>query len=137
MVRVDWKGGLTFEAEPPSGMKVFLNGAPEENPSMRGPKPLETLLIALAGCTAMDVISVLEKKRQKVTAYRVEVDGERPPEGQWPRPYLKICVRHIVSGEGLDPAAVARAVKLSDQKYCSVTATLRQAPEVTNEWAIE
>jgi putative redox protein len=137
MVRLEWKGGMTFEAEPPSGNKIFLSGGEDGDPSRKGPKPLETLLIALAGCTAMDVISILEKKRQKVTAYRVEVEGDRPPEGTWPRPYVALRVRHVLSGENLDKDAVARAVELSDTKYCSVTATLRTSPEVTSEWVVE
>ncbi|MEJ5170642.1 MAG: OsmC family protein, partial [Fimbriimonadales bacterium] len=69
--------------------------------------------------------------------YRVEVEGERGPEGEYPRPYLSLRVRHIVKGENLDPAAVARAVELSDTKYCTVISTLRAAPKVESVWEIE
>ena len=85
----------------------------------------------------MDVISILEKKRQKVTDYRVEIDGERTPQGEFPRPFLSIKVRHILTGENLDPTAVNRAVNLSDEKYCSVSATIRSAPPIVTEWRIE
>ena len=98
---------------------------------------METLLSAIGACAAMDVISILKKKRQVVTAYRIEIEGERVPPGNWPRPFLSIVVRHIVSGENIDPAAVERAVQLSDEKYCSVIATLRQSPTVTSEWVVE
>lgn len=85
----------------------------------------------------MDVVNILEKKRQKVTGYRVEVDGERVPKGQWPRPFLSITVKHIITGDGIDPVAVQRAIELTDEKYCSVIATLRQAPTVSSVWEIE
>lgn len=102
-----------------------------------GPTPFEAFMATLAACSAMDVISILNKKKQTVTSYRVEVDGERGPEGVYPRPFLSMTVKHILSGENLDPEAVKRAVELSDSKYCSVIATLRQAPTVTSEWQIE
>ena len=69
--------------------------------------------------------------------YRVEIDGERGPRGVYPRPFLSITLRHIVRGENIDPAAVARAVELSDTKYCTVITTLRAAPEVKSEFVVE
>lgn len=106
----------------------------EDGEEPAGPGPMETLLCALAACTAMDVISILKKKRQKVTAYRVEVSGERPPSGQWPRPFLSFGIHHVLEGEGLDPAAIERAIELSHTKYCSVSQTLQLNPEIKNTW---
>jgi putative redox protein len=137
MVRVEWQGGFVFEATPPSGVKLVLDSHPESGGQGKGPTPVEALLSAVAACSAIDVISILEKKRQKVTSYRVEIEGTRPPQGQYPRPFLSIVIRHILQGEALDPAAVERAVELSDSKYCSVIATLRQTPAVSSEWRIE
>lgn len=137
MIEVNWKGAMTFESNPPSGVKFVMDAYPESGGSNLGPTPLEAMLSSVAACSAMDVISILHKKKQKVTGYRIEVDGERGPEGIHPRPYLKLVVRHVISGENLDPAAVARAVELSDTKYCTVISTLRQGPEVTSEWVIE
>jgi putative redox protein len=136
-VDVAWKGELAFEATPPTGFRFTMDGHPESGGQWLGPTPMEALLAAAAACSAMDVVSILEKKRQNVTAYRIEIEGERPPEGEWPRPFTRLTVRHIVSGVGLDPAAVERAVELSDTKYCSVLATLRAAPDVTSSWQIE
>jgi putative redox protein len=136
-VDVAWKGELAFEATPPTGFRFTMDGHPESGGQGLGPTPMEALLAAAAACSAMDVVSILEKKRQNVTAYRIEIEGERPPEGEWPRPFTRLTVRHIVSGVGLDPAAVERAVELSDTKYCSVLATLRAAPDVTSSWQIE
>jgi len=137
MVQVNWKGNMAFEATPPSGIKFTMDAYPESGGQGLGPTPFEAFMATLAACSAMDVISILNKKKQTVTSYRVEVDGERGPEGVYPRPFLSMTVKHILSGENLDPEAVKRAVELSDSKYCSVIATLRQAPTVTSEWQIE
>lgn len=138
MVQVNWKGKQVFEATTPSGGKMLMDSYPEEGETGAGPTPLEALLAALAGCSAIDVLAILEKKRQVVTSYRVEVEGERTPPGSpWPRPYTSLTIRHIVQGENLDPAAVERAVQLSDEKYCSVIATLRERPEVKSVWEIQ
>src|SRR6266478_5711922 len=85
--------------------------------------PMELLLIALGSCTGVDVISILKKKRQQVTDYRIEVSGERREEH--PHSYTRLFVKHVVTGHGVSEQALARAVELSDQKYCSVAATLR------------
>lgn len=137
MVTIEWKGGLAFEASPPSGNRFTMDAIPEVGGENRGPTPVEALMASLAACTAMDVLSILRKKKQVVTGYHVEVEGHRAPEGEWPRPFRSMIVRHIVRGEGLDPAAVERAVELSDSKYCTVLATLRQSPAVVSEWRIE
>ncbi|HVL37762.1 MAG TPA: OsmC family protein [Fimbriimonadaceae bacterium] len=137
MFEVHWKGGLAFEARPPSGATFIVDAHPESGGEGKGPTPIEALLTAVAACSAIDVVLILAKKRQQVTAYRIEVDGARPPIGQWPRPFESIRIKHILEGPDLDPDAVARAVELSDTKYCSVIATLRAAPAVVSEWTIE
>lgn len=136
MTTVTWHGGMHFEALPPSGQSLHMDAYPDAGGENHGPTPLEAFLSALAACTAMDVISILQKKQQIITAYRIEIDGVRGPEGQFPRPYKSITVRHIVSGENVDPAAVARSVQLSEEKYCAVLATLRESPPVHATWEI-
>lgn len=96
--------------------------------------PMELLLLALGGCTAVDVISILNKKREKVTDYRVEVRGERREEH--PRAYTRIEVRHLVRGRGISEKAVASAIELSETKYCSVAATLRPGVELVTTYEI-
>lgn len=98
------------------------------------PTPMELLLIAVGGCTAVDVVSILQKKRQTVTDYKVEVTGERREEH--PRSFSKINVHHIVSGHSISEDAVAAAIKLSDEKYCSVAATVRPTAEMTTSFEI-
>jgi putative redox protein len=96
--------------------------------------PMELLLIALGSCTGVDVISILKKKRQQVTDYRIEVSGDRRDE--FPRSYTRMYVKHIVRGRGVSEAAVAQAIELSDTKYCSVAATLRGTAEIISSFEI-
>lgn len=96
--------------------------------------PMEMLLIALGSCTAVDVISILKKKRQKVTDYRVEVSGQRREEH--PHAYTRLDVKHIVRGHAVSAQALERAIQLSDTKYCSVAATLRGAAEISTSYEI-
>jgi putative redox protein len=137
LTTIEWQGGMVFEATPPSGNRLVMDISVEEGGTNSGPSPVEALLSAIAACSAVDVVMILQKKKQILTSYRVEIDGERGPVGVYPRPFTSMVVRHIVSGENLDPAAVARAVSLSDEKYCTVLATVRSAPSVTSEWVIE
>jgi len=92
------------------------------------------LLVAVAGCTAMDVISILLKKRQNITDYNVEVTGERADDH--PRKFVKFNVHHIVHGRSVSEKAVADAIELSDQKYCSVAATVRPTAEIITSYKI-
>ena len=137
MLTVHWKGGMAFDADVPSGNGFTLDATPESGGHNLGPSPVEALVSSVAACSAMDVVGILEKKRQKIDSYRIEVEWTRPPQGQWPRPILSMIVRHILKGPNLDPKAVQKAVELSDEKYCSVIATLRQAPAVSSEFRIE
>ena len=96
--------------------------------------PMELLLIALGSCTAVDVISILRKKRERVTEYRVEVRGQRRAEP--PRSYTRMEVHHILRGHKLREKAVAQAIELSETKYCSVAATLRPTAEIVSSYEI-
>lgn len=96
--------------------------------------PVELLLIALGSCTAVDVVSILRKKREELTDYRVEVAGTRKEEH--PRAYTRMEVRHILRGRNLTEKAVAQAIELSETKYCSVAATLRPTVEIVSSYEI-
>jgi putative redox protein len=99
-----------------------------------GPRPTEVLLSALAACTAMDVMSILRKKRQPVEGYRVRVDGEQSEEH--PRVFTDIHVVHEVRGGDVDPAAVRRAVELSASRYCAISATLASGVTRISHWYV-
>ena len=110
--------GLRFTASSGSGHSIVLDNADGD----AGMRPAELLPVALAGCTGMDVISILRKKRQAVSGYRIEVDGTQM-DGH-PNAFTRMDVTHVVEGVGVDVEAVSRAIELSASKYCSVGATL-------------
>lgn len=117
---VEWGGDDFFIGISPSGHAVTMDSKGERSSA---PSPMELLMIALGGCTGVDVVSILEKKRLKVASYRVEVRGERREEH--PRAFHRMEVRHLLRGQGLTEEAVGQAVRLSAEKYCSVAASLR------------
>ncbi len=132
---VNWKSDMEFEATGFSGHVMTLDAAPSAGGHNAGFRPMELIAIGLAGCTAMDVISLLKKKRQDVTDFEVKVSGRRAEEH--PKRYTELHVEYIVKGHGIQPEAVARAIELSDTKYCSVAATLRPAVTITSSFRIE
>lgn len=99
-----------------------------------GPKPIEVVAAGLGGCTAFDVINILRKKRQMVTGYEVIVEAEQAPEP--PAVFTKVRIRHIVTGVGVDAQAVRDAIRLSEEKYCSVGAMIRKSAEFDTTWEI-
>ncbi len=123
-----WQGEMAFSAESESGHTTVIDAASEFGGKNAGPRPLELILEGLGGCTAMDVVSILRKMRQEVTAYRVRIDAERAEEH--PRVFTGISIEHIISGPGLNETAVRKAVELSDTKYCSASAMLRKAVNI-------
>jgi putative redox protein len=118
-----WVEGLQLVASgEASGIALVLDGKKEDGGTESGVRPMEALLLSLAGCTGMDVVSVLKKKRQHVTGFRINLLGTRAEEH--PRRYLRIQLEYIVRGWNVSEEAVARAIELSMTKYCSVRATL-------------
>jgi putative redox protein len=133
--KVTWKSGLAFTGIADSGVPVAVDTNVAHGGSGEGVSPMEMLLIGLGGCTGMDVISILEKKRQEVTGFEVRVHGDRAEEH--PKIFTHIVVEYVVSGHQLDPEAVKRAVELSETKYCSVMGMLRKAAEVETKITIQ
>jgi putative redox protein len=132
--KVVWKDGLAFEGSGRSGFTVSLDTIAEEGGGS-GFSPMELLLVSLAGCTAMDVISILKKKRQNVTGFEVRAHGVRADEH--PKIYTDITLEYIVCGCHVDPKAVERAIELSETKYCSVNGMLSKVAQVTTTYRIE
>ncbi len=133
--RVKLINGMAFDAETPSQHRMILDAAPGVGGEERGPRPLELLLVALGGCTGMDVISILRKKQQQVTGYEIVVSGE--PATEHPKKYTAIKVEHIVRGKDISPEAVARAIELSEEKYCTVSAMLRPGTKIETSYRVE
>lgn len=130
--KVSWDGGMHFTGAGSSNrFPVPLDHAAEGDRPSAGASPMELVLIGLGGCTGMDVVSILGKMRQDVTAYEVRVHGDRAPEH--PRLYTSIVVEHRVTGRDLDPDKVEKAVRLSEATYCSVSATLARGVPVRHD----
>jgi putative redox protein len=122
---VMWIGEEKFVATSPSGHSIALDS---DRMSNKAPSPMELLLMALGACTATDIVVVLKKKRQKLEALEVICSGERAAEP--PKVWVKLELLYRLRGT-LDEAAVQRAIQLSDEKYCSVSATLRKSATLT------
>lgn len=129
---VTWKSGMAFNANL-DGVNFAIDAAPEHGGHGEGMRPKGLLLSSLAGCTAMDVISILTKMRQNVTAFSVTADGVLAEEH--PMKFVEITLRYTLTGEGLDLERVKRAVELSQDRYCGVSATLK--PAVTLKTVIQ
>jgi len=121
--KVTWKERMSFDAVADSGHVVHLGTKKEYGGDDDGASPMELVLMALAGCTASDIISIMGKKQQNVTSLEVKVCGERVDDH--PRVYKKLFLEYVIGGVDLDPKAVERSVQLSVEKYCSVQAMLR------------
>ena len=121
---VTWDHGLTFEGTADTGFTVNMGGSTAVGGDDDGFRPMELILTGLIGCTAMDVISILKKKRQNVTNFRVTADADQA-DGH-PHVFTNIRIHYIVEGHNIDAAAVERAMQLSETRYCPAQAMLSQ-----------
>lgn len=133
-VRIKWVENVCFMGESETGHAVILDGAPDAGGRNLGMRPMEMLLIGMGGCTSFDVITILKKARQPVSDCVAEIEAERAETV--PKVLTKIHVHFVVSGKGLNPAQVERAVKLSAEKYCSASIMLGKAAEITHDFEI-
>ena len=133
--KITWIDGRAFLGESGSGHGVVMDGAPEAGGRNIGVRPMEMLLLGLGGCTAFDVVMILEKAREKVTGCVVDMDAERASEE--PKVFTRVKMIYTVRGRGLKPAAVERAVKLSAEKYCSASKMFEKTAVLEHEWRIE
>jgi len=121
---VTWQGDLSFKGTADSGFEVPLGAAPEVGGDDDGFRPLELMALSLAGCTGMDVISILEKKRQEITAYEVKVDAVRAEEH--PKVITEAKVAYHITGKEVSEKAVVRSIELSATQYCPAQGMLDQ-----------
>ena len=133
-VRIKWVEGVSFVGESETGHAVVLDGAPENGGRNIGMRPMEMLLIGMGACTSFDVVTILKKSRQPIVDCVAEIDAARADEV--PKVFTKIHVHFVVTGTGLNPSQVERAVKLSAEKYCSASIMLSQACEITHDFEI-
>lgn len=128
--RVKWVEGLTFLGESASGHQILMDG----NSGDKAPSPMEMVLMSVGGCSAIDVVSILQKGRNDVADCEVKLTSER--RSDTPRLFTRINLHFIVTGKGLTDKVVERAVALSAEKYCSVALMLGKAVEVTHSHEI-
>jgi putative redox protein len=131
---VRWQEGLVFETQTASGHRGYLDSFPKEGQTSKGPTPMELVLVALAGCTGMDVIDILRKKRLNVTGLEVRVTGTRAET--YPMVYTELDVTYVVRGKDIPPSAVEQAIKLSEEKYCSVGIMLGKSTRINSRYEI-
>lgn len=127
---IEWKEGLAFKAQL-DGFDFIIDGTPEAGGKNLGPRPKGLTLVSLAGCTAMDVISILGKMRVTVKTFRVETEALLADEH--PKKFLTIKVIYTFTGAGIDPNALRKAIALSEEKYCGVRATLAPTVAISHE----
>ena len=126
--------GSTFEGVAGSGHRVTMDVAPEVGGRNLGLRPMEMVLLGLGGCTAIDVLHMLREGRQPITDMRVELDAERADDA--PKVFTRIHVHFVLTGAGLDPHKIERAIKLSANKYCSASMMLNKTAEMTHDFEI-
>jgi len=131
---VKWAGKASFEGITESGHTVIMDGSPDIGGENRGPRPMELLLLGMGSCTSVDVMLILGKGRQDVTDCVAHIDAERAPTE--PKVFTKIHVHFVVSGRGLDPKRVEKAIHLSAEKYCSASIMLGKTAVITHDFEI-
>jgi len=133
-VRVDWLGELRFKGTNVHGKSAVMDATDVEGRPV-GVTPMQLLLMALGGCTGIDIVTILRKQHQKLTGFSMNLTGHRRSEP--PRYYERIHVEYVLRGSGLDEKKVRRAIQLSEEKYCSVRAMLIDKAQVTSSYRVE
>ena len=124
-VSVNWQSNMSFTGIVPSGYPVQMDADASYGGTANGVRPMEMIALGLAGCAAMDVLSILRKKRQDVTQFEVKVDAPRSPE--YPKVFTSAVITYIITGKDIDEAAVLRSMELAATKYCPAQFMLEQA----------
>jgi putative redox protein len=128
---VRWAGEASFVAESESGHQVTMDGPPDFGGKNKGPRPMEMLLMGMGGCTSFDVVLILKKSRQDIRDCVAEITAERAASE--PKVFTRIHIHFIVTGKDLDPVRVEKAVKLSEEKYCSASIMLAKTAEISHD----
>jgi len=130
IVTAKWLNNMAFEAEA-NGHKIILDAEPEVGGENRGPRPKPFMLAAIGGCTAMDIISILQKMRVEIEKFNVHVEGDLTEEH--PKQYYKMHIIYKFTGKNLPMDKLKKAVELSEDRYCGVSAVYKKVMELTSE----
>lgn len=131
---VKWLDNMSFVGESGSGHSVVMDGPPEDGGRNLGVRPMEMVLLGMGGCTAFDVVMILQRGRQDIVDVHVELEAERASEV--PKVFTRIHAHYIVKGRDLDSRKVKRAIDMTAEKYCSVSIMLAATAEVTHDFEI-
>ena len=131
---VRWHTGMSFIAETGSGHLITMDGPPDAGGRNLAPRPMETVLAGTGGCTAFDVVMILQRSRQEVTGCEVKLTAERAEID--PKVFVNIHMHFLITGKNLKRESVERAVKLSAEKYCSASIMLAKTAKITHTWEI-
>ncbi|TRZ70364.1 MAG: OsmC family protein [Rhodocyclaceae bacterium] len=132
--KVSWFDGMSFVAETGSGHLVAMDGAPDAGGRNLAPRPMELVLAGTGGCSAFDVVMILERGRQNISACHVTLSAERSESD--PKVFTRIHMHFVLTGKDLKPEAIERAIKLSAEKYCSASIMLGKTAAITHDWEI-
>jgi putative redox protein len=132
LAQVTWSGGNVFLGSDTSGHTVVYDSAED---TQRGISPMRALLTSLGACTGMDIVAILNKRKQKLKSLKILVSGERPEHGL-PKPWTSIHVKYVLSGDSLEKRFVEEAIRDSTEKFCSVGATLQPTAKITHSYEI-
>ena len=133
-IKMNWAGGIKFEGINQFGHKMITDGAKAAGGDEAGFKPTELLLYAVAGCTGIDVVRILEKQRQNLESLEIEVTAHQNDE--YPKPFHTVEVKYIAKGKDLDEKKLAKAIELSEAKYCVISQTIQSPGEVKTSFEI-
>ena len=132
--KMKWAGGMKFEGLSAFGHRTVTDVSKEAGGEEAGYRPTELLLYAVAGCTGVDVVRILEKQRQKLHSLEIEVVAHHNED--YPRPFHTVEIKYIARGENLDEKKLAQAIELSESKYCVISQTIENAGKVTTSYEI-
>lgn len=132
-ISISWKEGMAFEADV-NGHKLMLDAGEAGGGKDLGPRPKPLMLVALAGCTGMDVVSILEKMRVKIDDFNVKVSGELTEEH--PKHFINMHITYEFWGKDLPEEKLEKAINLSDERYCGVAAVYKKVMPVTHSIVI-
>lgn len=132
--RIKWVEQVSFLGETESGHAVLMDGSPAAGGRNLGPRPMEMLLLGAGGCTSFDVISILKKSRQAVSDCYVEISSERAETD--PKVFTRIHMHFVVTGKGIKPEVVEKAIKLSADKYCSASIMLGATAAMSHDFEV-
>lgn len=132
--KLKWAGGIRFEGISLFGHKITTDGAKSAGGAESGYKPTELIMFGLAGCTGVDVVNILTKMRQIVTGIEIEVTGYQPEE--FPKPFNEIEIKYIFTGKNLNKNKIEKAINLSEEKYCSVSQSLKGMARIVSNYEI-